>query len=170
MCSVAVRISLGNFSYFTGGDLTCDTEETDQPWRDIETPVARASGPVSVAVANHHAYFDAVGRNFVRLLQPRVFIVPTWYVAHPSILPLRRMLSQHLYKGERDVYATDVMTANRTVNNQFLSKLKSLEGHIIIRVAADGNSFRVIICDNTDDTGRVIGEFGPYPCKSIPPR
>ncbi len=56
MCSVAIRISYGKFDYFTGGDLTCDTEETDEPWRDIETPVARACGPVEVAVANHHAY------------------------------------------------------------------------------------------------------------------
>jgi len=34
------------------------------------------------------------------------------------------MLSQRLYKGERDVFATDVMAANKTVNNQFISKLR----------------------------------------------
>jgi len=75
MCSIAIRISYGAFDYFTGGDLTCDTEETGESWRDIETEVARAAGPVDVAVANHHAYFDAVGPNFVRLLRTRVFIV-----------------------------------------------------------------------------------------------
>jgi hypothetical protein len=164
MCSIAIRLTYGKFNYFTGGDLTCDTDEGEEPWRDIETPVARASGPVEVAVADHHGYFDAVGPSFVRLLHPRVFIVPTWYVAHPSILPLRRMLSQRLYKGDRDVYATDVMPANQIVNNQFISKLKSLDGHVIVRVAPSGGEFWVIVCDNTDDSDRVKAVLGPYPC------
>jgi len=162
MCSIAIRLSYGKFHYFTGGDLPSDTEDGEEPWRDIETPVARASGPVDVAVANHHAYFDAVGPDFVRLLRPRVFVIPTWYVAHPSILPLRRMLSQRLYKGERDIFATNVMAANKLVNNQFMSKLKSLEGHVVVRVAPGGGEFRVIVCDNADDSDRVKAVFGPY--------
>jgi hypothetical protein len=163
-CSAAIRISYGAFDYYTGGDLTCDTEETGEPWRDVETEVARAAGRVAVAVANHHAYFDAVGPNFVRLLRPRVFIAPAWYVAHPSIQPLRRMLSQQLYKGDRDVYATNVMAANRIVNNQYISKVKSLEGRIIVRVPSGGREFRVVICDNEDDSNRVKAVFGPYRC------
>lgn len=164
MCSMAIRLSYGKFRYFTGGDLTCDYEEGGEPWRDIETPVAQAAGPVDVAVANHHAYFDAVGPDFVRALQPSVFIIPAWYVAHPSILPLRRMLSRRLYAGDRDVFATNVMPANRIVNNQFISKLKSLEGHVIVRVAPGGGEFRVIVCDNADDSDRVKAVFGPYIC------
>jgi hypothetical protein len=164
MCSLAIRLTYGKFDYFTGGDLTCDTEEGEEPWRDIETPVARASGPVEVAVANHHAYFDAVGPNFVRSLRPRVFIVPAWYVAHPSIMPVRRMLSQRLYPGDRDVFATNVMPANQIVNNQFISKFKSLDGHVVVRVAPGGGEFKVIICDNSDDSDRVKGVFGPYSC------
>jgi hypothetical protein len=158
MCSLALRLSYGKFDYFTGGDLTCDTED-GEPWRDIETRVAEASGPVEVALADHHAYFDAVGPGFVRALAPRVFVIPSWYVAHPSVLPLRRMLG-----GGRDVFATDVMEANRTVNNQFISKLKSLSGHVVVRVAAGGGEFRVIVCDNSDDSDRVKAQFGPYAC------
>ncbi len=164
MCSIAIRLTYGKFDYFTGGDLTCDTEEGEEPWRDIETAVARASGPVEVAVADHHAYFDAVGPNFVRSVRPRVFIVPAWYVAHPSILPLRRMLSRRLYLGDRDVYATNIMPANQIVNNQFISNLKSLEGHVVVRVAPGGDEFSVIVCDNADDSDRVKAVFGPYPC------
>ena len=158
MCSLAIRLSYGKFDYFTGGDLTCDTEDAEA-WRDIETPVAQAAGPVEVAVADHHAYFDAVGPGFVRALNPRVFVIPAWYVAHPSVLPLRRMLG-----GGRDVFATDVMEANRAVNNQFISKVKSLSGHVVVRVAPGGGQFRVIVCDNNEDTDRVKAEFGPYEC------
>jgi beta-lactamase superfamily II metal-dependent hydrolase len=164
MCSIAIRLSYGKFDYFTGGDLTSDTEESGELWRDIETPVARAAGPVEVAVANHHAYFDAVGPEFVRALRPEVFIVPSWYVAHPSVLPLRRMLSHQLYSGDRDVYATCVMEESRIVNNQFVSKMKSMEGTIIVRVSPGGGDFRVIVTDNSDDSDRIRIVAGPYSC------
>lgn len=164
MCSIALRLSYGNFRYFTGGDLTSDTEETAQAWRDIETPVARVAGPVDVAVADHHAYFDAVSPGLVRALQPRVWIIPSWYVAHPATLPLRRMLSQQLYTGDRDVYATCIMAANRLVNNQFVGKLRSQEGHIVVRVAPGGEQFRVIVTDNSDDADRVKLIAGPWLC------
>jgi hypothetical protein len=90
-----------------------------------------------------------------------VFIIPTWYVAHPDILALRRMLSKRLYSADRAVFATNVMPANRSVNHQFISQLESLEGHVVVRVEP-GGEFRVIICDNTDDSGRVQAVFGPY--------
>jgi hypothetical protein len=73
MCSIALRLTYGKFDYFTGGDLLSGTEEESaEPWRDIETAVAKAAGPVEVAVADHHAYLDAVGPSFVpRLLSFR---------------------------------------------------------------------------------------------------
>jgi beta-lactamase superfamily II metal-dependent hydrolase len=164
MGSIALRLSYGNFRYFTAGDLTSDTEESRESWRDVETPVARAAGPVDVAVADHHAFFDAVAPDAVRALQPRIWVIPSWYVGHPSIGPLRRMLSRQLYPGDRDVYATCVMEANRLVNQLFMGKLRSLEGHIIVRVAPGGDSFRVIVTDNTDDQDRIKMIAGPFPC------
>jgi beta-lactamase superfamily II metal-dependent hydrolase len=164
MCSIAIRLGYGKFSYFTGGDLTSDSEELGESWRDIETPVARAAGSVEVAVADHHAYFDAVGPNFVRALRPKVFIIPSWYIAHPSVLPLRRMLSQQLYAADRDVFATCVMEANQMVNNQFIPKLRSLEGNVIVRVAPGGDDFRIIVTDNADESDRIKLTTGPYRC------
>ena len=76
MCCVSLRIQYGAFRYYSGGDLTCDTEYGRLPWRDIETPVANSAGPVSVAVANHHGYFDACGPAMVRALRPRVWVLP----------------------------------------------------------------------------------------------
>jgi hypothetical protein len=164
MCSIAIRLSYGKFDYFTGGDLTSDSEIAGEPWRDIETPVAQAAGAVEVAVADHHAYFDAVGYGFVRALRPQVFIVPAWYVAHPDTGSLSRMLSPQLYKGNRDVYATCMMDANRSVNNQFVLKLKSLEGHIVVRVAPGGGEFQIVVTDNSDDSDRVKLMSGPHLC------
>jgi hypothetical protein len=164
MCSIAIRLSYGKFSYFTGGDLTSDTDILGKPWSDIETPVAQAAGPVEVAVADHHAYYDAVGYGFVRALRPQVFIVPAWYVAHPDTGSLSRMLSPQLYKGNRDIYATCMMDANRSVNNQFTSKVKSFEGHIIVRVSPGGEEFQIVVTDNSDDSDRIKLVSGPYRC------
>ncbi|QHN03163.1 MBL fold metallo-hydrolase [Granulicella sp. WH15] len=165
MCSIALRLSYGKFDYFTGGDLTSGTEEeSTEPWRDIETAAAKAAGPVEVAIADHHAFFDAVGPNFVRELRPEAFIIPAWYVSHPSTLPLRRMFSSKLYPGDRDVFATCTMEENKVFNNQFNSKMKSLDGHVVVRVAPGGETFQIVVTDNSDDSDRVKLVSGPYRC------
>jgi hypothetical protein len=162
MCSLALRLDYGNFRYYTGGDLTSDTEDTGEAWRDIESVVAQVCGPVDVALADHHAFFDAMTPNTVRALQPQAFIIPSWYVGHPSIAPLRRMLSPALDPQPHDVFATCVMDANRLVNQLFINKLRSQNGHIIVRVAPGGDAFRIYVTDNTTDNDRVLLTTDPY--------
>jgi hypothetical protein len=64
MCSLAIRLSFGRFDYYSAGDMSFDTGYGANPWRDIETPAARAAGPVEAAVADHHGYVDATGPEF----------------------------------------------------------------------------------------------------------
>ncbi|MDY7526253.1 ComEC/Rec2 family competence protein [Sphingomonas sp. 10B4] len=75
MCSLALKVSYGKFDYYTGGDLSNFNNYGAEPWRDIETPVAQAAGPVEVAVVNHHGYADAAGPGFVSALRPKEFII-----------------------------------------------------------------------------------------------
>ena len=104
--SCAVRLRYGRFGYYTGGDLTSDTNYGRDPWRDSESPAAEVCGPVSVAVSNHHGYFNANGDRYVRALQPQVFILPTWDSAHPTVNVLNTLYSKAIYPGNRDVFAT----------------------------------------------------------------
>ena len=101
MCSIAVRLQYGSFRYYTGGDLSDDTAYGRLPWHDIESPVAEACGPVSVAVANHHGYYDADGPAAVRALKPRAWIIPGWHVTHPALSTLSTLLSTELYPEAR---------------------------------------------------------------------
>ena len=55
-CSCAIRLRYGKFGYYTGGDLTNDTNYGRDPWRDSESPAAEVCGPVSVAVANQPSW------------------------------------------------------------------------------------------------------------------
>lgn len=163
MCSLALRISYGRFNYYTGGDLTCGNNDGAPPWRDIESPVARVAGPVDVAILNHHGYVDAVGPEFVRSLRPQAFILLAWDSAHPSITALQKMLSKRLHPGDRSIFSTAMKPENKIANRR-LTQLKSENGHIAVRVSAGGSEFRILILDNSDESDRVIAEFGPWAC------
>jgi beta-lactamase superfamily II metal-dependent hydrolase len=160
-CSCAIRLRYGRFGYYTGGDLTNDTNYGRDPWRDIETPVAQVCGPVSVAVANHHGYFNADGAEFVRALRPEVFVIPAWDSAHPTVNTLNTFFSKAIYPGARDGFATLVKEENRIANKK-TDDLKSRNGHVVVRVEPGGGSFRVLVVSNEDEEDRVVVGFGPY--------
>jgi beta-lactamase superfamily II metal-dependent hydrolase len=163
MCSLALRMSFGKFDYYTGGDLTGNDNYGKDPWRNIEGPVAKVAGPVEVAIVNHHGYADADGPDFVRGLRPQVFILLAWDSAHPTVNTLGNMLSTHLYPEHRDIFATAMKQENQIANRR-IADLKSQNGHVVVRVAEGGASFRVIVLDNRDEQDRVIAEYGPYRC------
>ena len=162
-CSAAIRLQYGSFRYFTGGDLTSDTNYGRDPWRDTETPAAAVCGPVSVAVADHHGYFNATGPDFVRALRPRVFVIMAWDSAHPTVNTLAAMYSKAIYGGDRDVFATAVKPELK-ITNKRVADFKSSNGHVVVRVEAGGERYQVLVVDNADESGRVVAHFGPYLC------
>ena len=72
------------------------------------------------------------------------------------------MYSERLYPGPRDVFATNMLEANRLVIGPLLDRLKSAQGHIVVRVDPGGDTFRVIILDDSAETYRVKAIHGPY--------
>ena len=163
MCSAALRLSYGKFDYYTGGDLTCSDDYGANPWRDIETPVAQVAGPVEVAVVNHHGYADAAGGGFVRALRPQAFLIEAWDSAHPVVNTLGNLMSKRLYPADRDIYATAMKEENRIANKE-VRRMKSSNGHVIVRVAPGGASYQIIITTNADESDRVVASYGPFQC------
>jgi hypothetical protein len=162
MCSCAFRLSYGNFDYYTGGDLIYATPFR---WQNIEEAVGLVTGPVDVCVVNHHAFYDAMGDPFISALRPRVFVMQTFVASQPSNSAMSRIFSTYNYPGPRDVFATNIMDANRIVNGPKMDKLKSQQGHIVIRVAPGGDSYMIYILDDTTENFTVKGIFGPYTCR-----
>lgn len=160
-CSCAIRIRYGKFGYYTGGDLPSGTNYGTDPWRDVETPAAQACGPVSVAVFNHHGYYDAEGPGYVRALRPRVFVLMAWDSAHPTVNTLAAVYNKGLYPGERDIFAT-ALKPELKITNKRTADFKSSNGHVVVRVAEGGESYRVFVVTNADESGRITGSFGPY--------
>jgi hypothetical protein len=160
-CSCAIRLRYGRFRFYTGGDLPSDTNYGRDPWRDVESPTAEVCGPVSVAVANHHGYFNANGDRYVRALRPQVFLIPAWDSAHPTVNVLNTLFSKAIYPEKRDVFSTLVKEENRIANKK-TDDLKSRQGHIVVRVEPGGSSYAIHIVSNTDESDRVTASFGPY--------
>lgn len=161
LCSIALRMSYGKFDYYTGGDLYGIPKDGAPAWHDMETPVAKAVGPVEVAVLNHHGYIDSQNEFFVSTLRPRTWILPVWESGHPGPRVYKRLRSTNLYPGPRDIFSTHMHEATKLVVVG-LNQLASDRGHIVVRVTPGGDSYQVIILDDSDESGRITAIHGPY--------
>jgi len=72
------------------------------------------------------------------------------------------MYSTRLYPGPRDVFATNMLDANRLVIGPLLDRLLGAQGHIVVRVAPGGASYQVIVLDDAAETYAVKAVHGPY--------
>lgn len=162
MCSMALRLSYGKFDYFSGGDIPGVLQFGQPTWHDVETPVAQVVGPVEVQLLDHHGNRDSQNGFLLGSLRPRVLVIPVWSSDHPGHDVLARIYSQQVYSGDRDVFATDMLEANKLVIGELLNRLKSDSGHVLVRVDPGGDSYRVIILDDSDESFRVKAVHGPY--------
>jgi hypothetical protein len=70
-------------------------------WHDVETPVAKVTGAVDVAVLNHHGVRDTTNAFFVGTLQPRIFVVSLWSSSHLAAAVLSVAVVRHLSRSAR---------------------------------------------------------------------
>jgi beta-lactamase superfamily II metal-dependent hydrolase len=164
--SQVITINYGDFRYYTGGDIPGNMGYGQPAWMDMETPVAKAVGPVDVATMDHHGNRDALNEFMVKTLRPRVWIEQVWSSDHPGHEVLIRATTPFLYDGPRDLFATNMVQANKDVIGPLIDRsYKSLQGHILVRVLPGGTSYYVIILDDTVETLKVKNVFGPYEVK-----
>jgi beta-lactamase superfamily II metal-dependent hydrolase len=161
-CSAAIRISYGPFTFYTGGDLTGEPQPGGPPWTDVETAIAPIVGAVDVAVLNHHGMWDASNETFLRALRPRVIVIPASNPPHPDHDTAIRITSTRIYPGPHDIFATGVLPATQTVVGASLRQFTSTRGHVVVRVAPGGASYRVFVLDDTTESFAITGVFGPY--------
>lgn len=163
--SLAIKISYGKFDYFTGGDNT-GLEGFGMPaWFNVETPMAKAVGKVEVTTLDHHGCRDAVNENFLTYLQPQTIVQQSWSSNHPGEEVLHRIIGNHIYKGEKNIFATNILDVTKATLGFWLTdNYKSTFGHIIIRVLPGGEKYYVLIAETIDDCVQIKKHFGPYQC------
>jgi hypothetical protein len=73
------------------------------------------------------------------------------------------MTSTYLYPGDRDLFATNMLEANKQVIGPSLENAyRSTEGHIVVRVMEGGASYMVYVLNDNNQRREVIRTFGPY--------
>lgn len=156
----------GRFKYYSGGDIPGVPDYTHPWWRDIETPVSAVVGPVDVMLLDHHGNRDSTNENILRNLQPRVIVQENWLSPQPGEEVVIRMASKGLYPGPRDVFSTGMSPESRTVIGPIMDSIyRSYGGHVVIRVAPDGDQYEVYVLNDADKRREIVKRFGPYQSK-----
>jgi beta-lactamase superfamily II metal-dependent hydrolase len=164
--SLAIKLSYGKFDYFTGGDNTGLQGFGMPAWFDVETPMAKAVGKVEVTTLDHHGCRDAVNENFLFSLQPQTIVQQSWSSNHPGEEVLHRLISNHIYKGEKNIFATNIQDVTKATLGFWLTdNYKSTFGHVIIRVLPGGNAYYVLIAETISGRVKIKKVFGPYQCE-----
>lgn len=173
----ALRVRYGAFDYYTGGDLPGAAEKPETPAaRDMESAIAWVTGPVDVAVLNHHGNADSTSSFFLSVLQPRICIAQVWDAQHVAPKTLARLRSSVIAPGPRDIFMTNggwegraehiVRVFGEEVGRQHIEDLKTAitahQGHLVVRVAPGGGSYEVIVLTDADESMRVRSVHGPY--------
>jgi beta-lactamase superfamily II metal-dependent hydrolase len=174
-CSLAFRLSYGAFSYFNGGDMAGWLAPNAPAWGEMESAVAWVTGPVDAYALNHHGTDDSANAFFLSVLQPRIHILSTYASSQPSPGVMRRMTSERIYPGPRDIFMTNSGWPGRREHMVKLfgeaetvwllgqiEKTAARQGHVILRVEPGGASYRVIVTDDRDESGNVLSVHGPY--------
>jgi hypothetical protein len=111
--------------------------------------------------ADHHGSWDANGISMLANLRPRVIVVDARADGHPAQNTYAHMTSRKIWPGERDIFITNVSPAT-SKTTYGVEKAKSTQGHIVIRVAPGGASYRIFVLEDDDEDMRVKAIFGPY--------
>ena len=78
-----------------------------------------------------------------------------------------RMTTPYLYEGPRDLFATNMLEANKIVIGALIDRsYKSQQGHIVVRVWPGGKNYSVIILNDSRADMPVKAVFGPYISKT----
>lgn len=160
--SNVIRIDYGKFNYYTGGDISGIDGLGQTDLNDVESHVAPVIGAVDVATLNHHGNRDSQNPFYVRTIRPRVWIQQNWTADHPGEEVLRRITSKKLYPGDRDIFSTIMLQGTKDVIGGRLDQYKSQEGHIVVRVYDNGDSYDIYVLDDTTEEREIKSKHGPY--------
>lgn len=157
-------LNYGKFNYFSGGDLQYKRREV-YPWYDMELPVSKVVPEVDVMKMNHHGTSGANGSDLVGALHPEVAVAGVWRDVQPNPETMKVFTTVNPSVG---LIATNMTPENRdklAAGGVPMENFLSMQGHVVIRVAPGGGSYRVMILDDGDMKYRVKAVFGPYQSK-----
>lgn len=154
-------LTYGKFDYFSAGDLQYDGKAIF-PWKDIETSVSKVVTNVEVMKANHHGTSNTNGINLLNKLLPQTVLINVWRNVQPNPETVDRFYSTNI---ACNIFLTNLSKDNRNRLSDYVSKLRSTQGHVVVRVNPKGSEYTVYVLDDSNELYIVRQIFGPYECK-----
>ena len=162
--SCGFHLQYGKFDFIAAGDLVSVAQNFQAYYyRDY---VSYLEGFKS----NHHLSANSWGGQMQKYaFSPRVIVVQSFYEKQPDVDLLTSIFSgqfsSYNYTWEKDVYLTKSWDAKMEANKDLFSKVKAYGGHVVIRVAPGGGSFRVYMLKDTDFSYEIKSVSDEYICQ-----
>lgn len=155
--SVGFMLSFGKFDLFTAGDLQYNGR-TATPWFDSEKPLIPVVKQVEVMKACHHGTSNTNSPELLKVLAPSTLLISPWRTVQPNPETLARFkaVNQNV-----NMFTTGVETQNKALLNDISSSMKSWGGHIVVRVAPNGE-YKVYVLDDNNQQYKVKSIHGKY--------
>lgn len=131
-----------------------------QYWqRSIEFYLGKSLSHVDVTSLNR----GSTNKEFVKALQPRIWIMQNWSSDHPGHEVLKRMRSTSLYPSPRELFSSNNIPSTKNYIGPTMNKaFHQAHDHITIRVYPPGNDYEIFVLDDRRTDYPVIKQFGPY--------
>ena len=169
--SISFLLSYGDFDYLTSGDAGSNTKIEENLSKSINRKIEAMK-------AHHHFSWNTMSAAMMKIYQPKVVVSQSFYDHQPDMghswvcdnTDFSKNSNQEFqkawaaYSSEKYWYFTNIHPKTADVYPYEVAKMRSQNGHVVIRVKEGGSEFYVYVLDDTDFGCRVKQIDGPFSC------
>lgn len=153
LLSAALVIRYGDFRYYSGGDVSGSLVDAQGKPFSYEARVGAVAGHVDVCKTNHHAWKGTMCPSFVRSVEAAAYVINLWSPEQIQDEQMSTMTSRLHAPGPRFVFPTFLpdRAKRNFAGRPWWREVASACGHVVVRVAPGGASYRVYVLDARDE-------------------
>lgn len=170
---ISFLMTYGEFDYLTSGD----SGENSKIGGNLAKVINRK---IEAMKAHHHFSWNTMTPASMKILQPKVVVSQSFYDHQPDMghswacggMSYASESSQAFQKAwgaygadeDKYWYFTNIHPQTASVYPAEIEKMRSRNGHVVIRVKEGGEEFYVYVLDDTDTSYKVKQIDGPFTC------
>ena len=169
--SISFLLSYGDFDYLSSGDAGTQ----NRVGKALVTAIGKK---IEAMKAHHHFSWKTMSAASMKVYQPKVVVSQSFYdhqpdMGHSWLCDGKEYSSDSnhefqnawaAYSSDKYWYFTNVHPKTAEVYPYEVAKMRSRNGHVVIRVKEGGSEFYVYVLDDTDFGYRVKQIDGPFSC------
>lgn len=159
--SCGFHITYGKFDYIACGDLTSSPQNlVAHYFRDFI-----GDGNLEAFKCHHHLASNSWGSQMQNCnFNPRVVLNHCFTSNKPDVEKLSYILPRITSFFATNIHS-DIIANPEVETNRLMDKITAYNGHIVLRVAPDGNQFYVYLLDDSNFNFNIKSIHGPYKSK-----